>query len=542
MQERTIPWWGYGVLFLLGLLVALGGAALQTNPGYMDAFYYFQGGVRIVAGHGGQEMFIWNYLGDPSGLPTPAFAYWMPLTSVVAAVGIWLLGGSLPAFEAAQAGFVLLGACVPPLTAALANALTGRKGAAWLAGGLAGFTGFYLPFLTTTDSFTLFMVLGGLFFLGYLRFKRARGFLLGLLAGLMHMARADGLLWLGVAGLGGLFDLLPEDERLSWKQVFGKLFSFDFVRAGLMTVAGYLLVMAPWFWRNLDVFGGLFPPGSSRAIWALDYNDLYAYPASQLTGGRWWQAGVGALLEARWDALLANLQTTYASMGVFLPGFLATAAFWRNRRRNVIRLGLTGLAVLFATMTLVFPFSGARGSYFHSGAAFVPLILALAPDGIDALTKFSLRIFKTWEDRRIRPFYNVVVVLMVVLFSGYTYVSAVIGLKGDPVMVWNQVSERYVGVDAALDALGAEDDDLVLTANPPALMVVAGRPSVGMPDGDTETLQLVASDFGVRWVLLEPNHPDGLDDFYDQPQDVGGLTLVETAGDVYIFRWEGTQP
>ena len=54
------------------------------------------------------------------------------------------------------------------------------------------------------------MLLGGLFFLVFLKVQRGRYLLLGLLAGLMHLARADGLLWLGIAGLAALVDRLHE--------------------------------------------------------------------------------------------------------------------------------------------------------------------------------------------------------------------------------------------------------------------------------------------------------------------------------------------
>ncbi|MCB2178519.1 hypothetical protein KQH61_03800 [bacterium] len=542
MPVRSMSLWGYGVLFILGLLVALGSAYFQTNPGYMDAYYYFNGGEQIAAGQWQEEMFIWNYLGDPTGLPVPAFSYWMPLTALFAALGIKLFGGFLSAFEAAQLLFVLLAACVPPLTAALAFAITGERKASWISGALAGFSGFYLAFLTTTDSFVLYMLLGGAFFLAVMRLKRWRGFLLGMLAGLFHLGRADGLLWLGVAGLVGLFDHLEEGEKFSGKQFFGRMLTWDYVRYGLVTVAGYVLVMSPWFLRNLNVFGGIFPPGSNRALWVLSYNDLFAYPASQLTFARWWEASLGTLLPARWDALVANLQSTIVSMGMFLPGALALFGFWRNRQRTVVRLGLVGLGVLFVVMTLVFPYSGINGAYFHSGAAFVPLILAMVPDGLDALTKFSLKIFNKWEDRKIRPFYTWLVIGFAILFSIYGYLGRVIGLEGEAVMAWNEVQTRYEQVDAALEALGAAQDDLVLTANPPALAVVTGRPAIEMPNGDTDTLQQIAADYGVRWVLVEPAHPDGLVDFYAAPHDVGGLVLVETVGEVYIFRWEEVQP
>lgn len=530
-----MPKRAYGILFLLGLLVALGGASLQTNPGYMDAFYYFYGGKQIAGGHGWEEIFLWNYLSDPGGLPNPAFTYWMPLTAMAAALGIWLFSGFLLSFEAAQLVFVLMAACIPPLTAGLAFSITGEKRAGWLSGVLAAFTGFYTSFLTTTDSFTPVMLLGVVFFLAYLRLERGRSLVFGLLAGLMHLSRADGLLWLGVAGLGRLFDLAEQEGEFSIKRLARKFVSWEYIIQALIVVAGYLLVMAPWFWRNLQVFGGLFPPGGSRAVWVLDYNELYAYPAAKLTMRRWMEAGIWPLMVDRGEALWVNLQTTFASMGVFLPGALAVLGFWRNRKMNVVRIGLVGWGVLFLAMSLVFPFSGVRGSYYHSGAAFVPLILSMVPDGIDALTKASLRRFKKWEDRKIRPFYTGVVVVFVVIFSLVTYFSAVVGTDGEPGFEWNQVEERYTQVEAALAGLGASPQDIVLTTNPPGYAVVADRPAVAMPDGGPETLQAVAEDFGVRWVLVEPNHPEGLDVLYEEPQDVGSLVYEQTAGEVHIF-------
>jgi len=534
-----MPKWAFAVLFMLGLLMATGAAYLQTNPGYMDAYYYFYGGTQIAGGYGWSEMFLWNYLDDPSGLPHPGFTYWMPLTSLLAAGGIKLFPGAPSAFEAAQVLFILVSALTAPVTAALGYQLSGRKGFGWLAGVLVIFSGFYFPFMTTTDSFGIYMLLGGVFFLVYTRASRARIEILGFLAGLMHLARADGLLWLGIAGLSVLIDMTREEqETVSTKALLRTGFSRRYFFAGLRTVMAYLVAMFPWYGRNLEVFGSLFPPGGGRALWVLSYNELFTYPAGLLTPERWWSAGLGNLLLDRGEALLVNVQTTFASMGVLLPGALAVLGFWHLRKHRTIRVGLIGLGVLFVFMTVVFPFSGMRGSYFHSGAAFVPLIMAVAPIGIDVLTKASLKRFKKWEDRKIRPFYLGVVVLFVVGFSVVLYFSAVVGLEGDPVMVWNQTEERYQAVDEALDRLGADPTDIVVVSNPPGFLVVTGRPAIGIPDGTLEVLQAAARDYGAGWVLVEPSHPDGVEDFYESPQDSGQLVWMETVNEVHIFRWE----
>jgi hypothetical protein len=197
----------FGIALLENLLVA----AFQHAPGYMDADYYFAGGMRLAQGQGFSELVLWNYLDDPAGLPHPSHVYWMPLTSLVAAMGM-LASGSL-SFAAGRIGFVLLAACVPPLTAALAYSLTNRRDLALTAGWLALFPGFYLSYFPTSDSFGLYMLGGGLFFLvlGSQRLWAVPtggcailgAALLGALAGGLHLGRADGLL-AGPGGIGGL--------------------------------------------------------------------------------------------------------------------------------------------------------------------------------------------------------------------------------------------------------------------------------------------------------------------------------------------------
>jgi hypothetical protein len=77
----------YLALWALGLALVLLAAAFQSVPGYMDAEYYYAGGLRLAEGSGFSEPFLWNYLNDPVGLPTPSHTYWMPLASILAALG-----------------------------------------------------------------------------------------------------------------------------------------------------------------------------------------------------------------------------------------------------------------------------------------------------------------------------------------------------------------------------------------------------------------------------------------------------------------------
>ena len=194
----------YFSLFILVFAVACGVAGFQKSPGYMDADYYLLNGMQLAEGKGFTEPVLWNYLDDPVGLsqsdglshPTglshPSHAYWMPLASILSAIGIWLT--PFDGFTGGRSIFLILAGLVPPVTAWLAWGLLSDRSArtrrimATLAGVMAAFSGFYLSFLTVPDAFGVYMLLGALI-LGVSQsedsWKKWLG--LGFLAGLMHL-------------------------------------------------------------------------------------------------------------------------------------------------------------------------------------------------------------------------------------------------------------------------------------------------------------------------------------------------------------------
>ena len=274
--------WEYIILFGLGMGISLVIASNIHVPGYMDAEYYYAGGIELASGNGFYEPFLWNYLDDPAGLPHPAATYWMPLASLLSALGILISGKS--DYISARIIYIGLASLVPALTAWLAFQITRRKVTAWTAGGLALFSGFYAVYLGLTETFAIYMLLGSAFLIVLVRDQKIvlKALILGLLAGLLHLARADGLLWLALGGSYLLFERRLNRLPTNLSGVVASLGVF---------LGAYLCVMGFWYLRNFQLFGGLFPPGTNRAVWMVDYDQLYNFPASTLTisklvGGR----------------------------------------------------------------------------------------------------------------------------------------------------------------------------------------------------------------------------------------------------------------
>ncbi len=481
----------YGLLWLLGLMLSLGVAALQPFPGYLDAAYYFGGGLQLARGQGFTEPYIWTYLDDPAGLPHPSHGYWMPLASILSALGMWLSGQET--FAAGRLVFILLASLIPPLTARLAFALTRDRVLAWMAGFLALFSGYYASFLSTTDNFSPYMVLGALFFL-LLSPSGAqpwRFFFLGVLAGLLNLARSDGVLWLVIA-LSAAFRIGKEREGSS-----GSLWRSSLLR-GAAVLVGFLLIMGPWYARNLQVYGAPFSPATSRTLWLRFYNETFIYPPDLLTLQHLLESGWKAILETRLWALWQNAQTAFAVQGLVLLFPLILIGFWKHRHDLWVQLGALAWGALYLVLSLIFPFAGARGGFFHAGAALQPLWFALAAVGFEALLSWAAR-RRGWYLPEAQRVFRPALILFVALLTGYLIWGRVIRSG------WGEGEQVYPAVERLLTELQAPAQAPILVLNPPAYFIMTGRPAVVHPYADENGLLDVARRYGVRYLALEPD-------------------------------------
>ncbi|MBI4496501.1 MAG: hypothetical protein HY689_01180, partial [Chloroflexi bacterium] len=149
MEKRT-----YLLLWLVSLFTLSAVAEVYPSPGYMDSYYYYHVAANLARGRGLVEDFVWNYLTAlPTGIPQPAHLYWMPLTSLLAAPFLALLGES---FRVAQLPFILLASLVPPVAAGLAWHLVRDGRIAISTAFLTLFAGFYFSYWPAIDSFGSF--------------------------------------------------------------------------------------------------------------------------------------------------------------------------------------------------------------------------------------------------------------------------------------------------------------------------------------------------------------------------------------------------
>jgi hypothetical protein len=507
----------YLFLYILGFGVAFLAAMFRKSPGYMDADYYLLGGLQLAEGKGFTESVLWNYLDDPKGIPHPSHGYWMPFVSILSAIGIWLtpFGG----FTGGRIVFLLLAGGIPPVTAWLACVLLRdrngkvRQRMASLAGILAVFPGFYLSFLTVPDAFAVYMILGALF-LGIAGFNgewrdRRKWVVLGVIAGLMHLTRADGIIWLGIGWIAVIMQHRTQSRYL--------------VSGIGYTLGGYLLVMGPWSGRNWSVFGALLAPGGTRALWVLNYDEIFSFPGSILTFERWWDAGLGEIFSGRLWSLGLNLQTFFGVQGQVFLLPLILLGLWRLREQRVIQLGWGAWVMTLVVMTLVFPFAGARGGFFHSGAAVQPLFWAVPPVGLEVFGEWGRRV-RGWRVRQAQKAFGAGLVGLAALLTGVIFLVRVLPSESGP---------GYRDVEQELVEMGIQPGEIVMVNNPPGYFLASGRPAIVIPNGDKAVLLSAARHYAVRYVILDENVPVKLRILYENPSNGIGL--------VYLGGLEGFQ-
>ncbi len=514
MTRRDLPG-----IFLITLLARIAVAAFQSHPGYMDAYYYTVGAQRLAGGFGFTEPYVWNYLDNPSALPHPSHLYWMPLPSILGAASIAIFG---PSYHAAQVPFVLLASSVPPIAYVIAWRVTSQRRMAWIAALLAIFSGFYAPFWGVPESFTPYAVFGSLALLmaGARESKRAL-FTAGACAGLAHLTRADGLLL-----------LIP----LMWNvelrlQHAGNAFLHSTSRilhSAFPILLGYLVIMLPWFARNVGVAGAPISPAGTQALWLCHYDELFSFGV-RLDVNHWLGCGIDHIVATKLRALGSGLAHLIAENGlVFLAPAMA-AGLWRLRRERAFRPAVIYLVVLYLAMTLAFSFVGERGGLFHSSAALMPFLCAAAPIGLETIVGAVARRRRTWNAETASRVFGAGSVALAAIFSTVIVWSRVIGSD------WNGADAAYREAGAWLAGRG-DAESIVVAGNPPGFTYHTGHPSIVIPHGDVVTLIDAARRFGATWLILDANRPAPLAALYDDPDLDARLKLFATFEQIYLFR------
>jgi hypothetical protein len=525
----------YFFLFLFGLAVPVFIAQFQHIPGYLDSDYYYAGGIQLATGKGFTEPYLWNYLDGTTSLPHPSHSYWMPLASIVSAFGMWLTGQTT--YASARLFFLLIAAVIPPLTAALAYTFSKRRDLSIASGLLAIFSVYHAPFVGVTDNFSLFMLFGGLYFIFATQLLQdptctRNWFLLGLFAGLMTLSRSDGLLWLALTILFA-FWRAPKESFLHFTNYLHlRRTLVQVLRFSLFSLLGFLLIMSPWYGRNLSAYGSLMAPGGSRALWLANYDQTFVYPPTVLTKESFLALGWDHIIKDRMWALSNNLQSGFAAHGgiILFPFIVAGIIYyWKDERVKLVSLAWL---ILFFIMTFVFPFAGARGAFFHAGAALQPMWWSLAPLGLESIL-VSLRKRGIGNDNNRVVFRSALIMVAMILTVYVVYLRLF-------TLGWGEGEDaNYPVIDQFLVKNGIENDDIVIVRNAPGYYLETGRSAISIPYGGEDAILKAADQFKADYFVLEPEAVlDPIKDLFKNPENNSKFIYLGELDGAHIYRLE----
>jgi 4-amino-4-deoxy-L-arabinose transferase-like glycosyltransferase len=509
------------LVFGLALVVRLVAALPQTQPNYMDASYYLVGGQRLAQGYGFTDPYVWNYLDQPQSLPHASHLYWMPLPSILVALSQTLFGAN---YRAAQIPFVLLAAVLPVLAYLIASRISGVRRHAWIAALLTILSPFYLPYWGVPESFAPFAVFGALALYWACAEAKWRWLAAGACVGLAHLSRADGVLL--------LLPVLLIQIRFHDLSGHRRIFIPHAQRSSLiLIIVGYLVMLLPWFVRNLSVIGTPLSTAGSQTIWMCNYDELFAY-GQQFDLAH--LLGCGNIIASRVNGVTSGLVHWLAEVGMIFLAPLIVIGLWRERGVRLFQAALWYAALLFTAMTLVFTFAGDRGGLFHSTGALLPFFYAAVPIGLDAIIDWLAQRRRAWNAVTAKKVFSAAFVVYAIVLSLFIYRGRVIGPDWSS-PIWNQSDRVYDSIGQWLRDRG-ETDPIVMVNNPPGFTYQTDLRSIVIPYGSAADLLRAADQFGATWLVLDANRPEPLAGLYANPNSEQRFMVRSAIGQVLVLE------
>jgi hypothetical protein len=468
------------------------------DPAYPDSAYYVDVARALHAGQGFNVDFVWIFpevggaIPAVPTLPIPSNAHWMPLASIVQLPFLALFGDVA---WASAAPFALIGALAAPLTWAIVRDLGARPFVAVGAGILVAIPLLSTVFMAQPDNFSLYqpLVIAALWMgARAVRGGRAatRDFVLaGAFAGLATLARNDGLFVMLSLGIVFLWD-----RWRAWRSAGARRPAIPFA-AAVGAVVVFVLVLAPWWARQLAVFGSLSPSTTSGKVLFIrdigEWNSI-TIPASldHLLG-----MGIGPLITTRIGGGIAAAMIYLTLVAGFILGPAMLVGGWARRRSTDFGPFFIYAAILFAFSALVSAVHVPGGTFIHSAVALAPYSYILALEGIVVVIGWVAARRPAWDrDVALRIFGGAAI--------AYAVGVAILGALAVH-STWSERRDRFVAVGTALDAAGSPRSDRVMSIDASSTRYWTGHGGVVLVNDPLETIHDVARAYDIRWLVLD---------------------------------------
>jgi len=514
----------YAAIFLASFLFYILVSFVQKTPGYMDAAYYYSVGKQIAAGHGWYEPFIWNYLSSPTSIPTYSFTYWMPLPAIISAAGMLALNSTT--FWSSRLFYILLASFVPIINIRFTSRYTNTRLLLWMSALMGVLSGFYLQYFTITDSFIPYMIFGSLYLLllqtifikdGNVKWSIWGG--LGILAGLLHLCRADGILWL-FAGFIVIAVLLI--KKKSWILIINAIPYLFF----------YLLLMSPWYLRNFSVFHSLFVPGSGLTIYFTKYNDLFSTHPEKITLLNFIKSNPESVILNRVSALKLNLESLIGITGGIVLFPFTIVGVLSQKKETITKFVISMLTAIFIVMTFVFPFAGSRGGFIHSASSLQCYFWAITPLGFENIIK-KIAKYRKWKPERSLVLLGSTLIAVLALITTGLFFGKIAG--DNKKSSWDAKYMSYVQLNQFLTKC-SNDNSPVMINDSPGFYAMTGRSSIQLTVGSLGDTKTTMKKFGSKILVLDEDRSSEYESLYSAQILSEDFTYLGKMDDYVIYQ------
>jgi hypothetical protein len=298
-----------------------------------------------------------------------------------------------------------------------------------------------------------------------------------------------------------------------------------------IALLGFLIVMLPWYVRNINVYGSIMAPGGSRALWLSNYDQTFTYPPDLLNKEAFLATGWKEIATVRFKALSTNLQSAFAAHGAITLFPFILMGIYVNRREELIKLAGLAWLILFFVMTFIFPLAGSRGAFFHAGAAFQPMWWILAPLGLEGILAYLRK--RNWGDDQAQAVFRIGLVMITAILTLFVVNLRLFDLG------WSEGEENYPSIENFLREKGMGEMDIVIVRNPPGYYLGTGRSALPIPYGNEETVLQVARQFGADYFVLEKEAVlDPMKDLFENPSSNPDFIFLGELNEAKLYRIE----
>lgn len=498
----------------LATILRLFFAARIPHPGHGDYPFYYTVAENLVDGRGFQVDYIWHYLHHPETIVHTSNDWWMPLTSALISIPMFVFGKSL--FVALWAS-IIAGVVLAVLTYFISKAYSNSRLVALLSSVLVLFMPDLFIKSLQTDSAMFYACFVSASLLCMMKGLIRPQFFLwaALLAGLTLLTRQDGFLLVPVM-MGAI--ILSQQQSIRSKAI-----------TILLAIGIYLLVLSPLLVSNFKEYGKPFPPGPAKTMFVTEYEDMYTY-SKELTLQNYLNMGASKIVLSKVKMAISHAWTLYERFGEFLSIFIIVGLVGlivsRDKRQQwmlyfpplLFFMGLLSFYILIVTTI------GGGGAFLRSSMALTPFLVVIAVDMMNRMIPSRAVICSS--------------ILLVLTLFVYHDISDT-----------KQLIEKTAHMSEELTKLKeivAEDANdqgykevVIMTRDPWEVYHSTRYKAIQIPNDDMEVIYQVAQKYGANYLLL-PAPREALTSIYEGKSADKRLLWVADVkdSDLKLFRFK----